>query len=79
MIEPNKISETKKWTDRLEPRFGYNMECSNMTNETALEIIEAIVFNVLADIEAEEEYSSVESMIERAMSRLTTLAESRKQ
>lgn len=70
-------SKTQEWDKILRPWFEYEMTYSNMSNDKALEIIDRIVSNVLADIR-DEEYSSVQSMIERAYDRFQVIKESRK-
>lgn len=69
------MSETEKWTERLKSGFEYNMEYSNMSKEQALDIVETVFSYVIDDVKSEEEYSNLESMLERALDKYRNVAE----
>lgn len=69
------MSETEKWTERLKPGFEYNIKYSNMSKEQALDIVETVFSYVIDDIKSEEEYSNLESMLERALDKYRNVAE----
>lgn len=69
--------KSEEWTEKLKSRFEYEMTYSNMSNETALNIISAVVSEVLGDMDDEKQYSPVETMIERALDKFDNIRDAR--
>lgn len=72
-------SQSEEWTKRLKPEFDYNMKYSNMDNETALQIVDTVVFNVIRDVKEAQEFTPVEDMLERAYEKFVKIKDARAQ
>lgn len=71
------MSTAKKWADKLSP-YQYHMDYSNMNNDQALQIAQAVIGDILSDIDDENDgYSSVEGMLERVYEHIDTIRAAR--
>ena len=71
------MSSAKYWERKLS-RFEYNMKYSNMDNDTALDIVQELLSEILTELEDEGEYSPVEGMLSRVYDHVDTIRLSRR-